>query len=332
MAEQAEKKRTLLSYIKAATGEDPKTEKAKKPETLSVDYWTYDDSYSVAVLSASKQTSIKTFESRKEVKAFIKDQREKCKSKGIEFDPNGVVIPSGLPYSVNEPLDIQFPYADAFQDIMDLLSSCGTDTISRQAVLKLFSSIFAGYQARFLYFYWAINDHEELVASASPLPPTLVISDREPVFNALEQIFYSVSHKTTNSKAGPLKCKSPIVLPAQGGSRIIDHAYIYCKTLGKKRNEHPFPIQYRDTAVLINAKMFRPKDLRDFQRRNPWATIALYGATSNKVLNDFFKMDGSIFAHCDLTSWNKSRLQKVVSHYLYWLNDMMEPKGRDKKR
>lgn len=333
MAAQAEKKGTLLSYMKTATGEDTKTEKVKKPETLSVDYWTYDDSYSVAVLSASKQTSVKTFENRKKIKTFVKDQKKKCKLKGIEFDPNGVVIPSGLPYSVKEPLDIQFPYADAFQDIMNLLSSCGTDTISRQAVLELVSSIFAGYQARFLHFDWAINNHEKLAASASPLPPTLLISDREPVFNALEQIFYSVSHKTANSEAGPLKCKSPIVLPAhtERGGKITDHACIYCRTLGKEKDEHPFPMQYRDTAVLINAKMFKPKDLMDFQRRNLWATIVLYGATPTKVLDNFFKIDGTIFAHCDLTSWNRSRLQKVVSHYLYWLNDMMAPGGRDKK-
>ena len=333
MAEQAEKKGTLLSYMKTATGEDTKTEKVKKPETLSVDYWTYDDSYSVAVLRASKQTSVKTFENRQKLKTFVKDRKKKCKLKGIEFDPNGVVIPSGLPYSVKEPLDIQFPYADAFQDIMNLLSSCGTDTISRQAVLELVSSIFAGYQARFLHFDWTINNHEKLAASASPLPPTLVISDREPVFNALEQIFYSVSHKTANSEAGPLKCKSPIVLPAhtERGGKITDHAYIYCRTLGKEKDEHPFPMQYRDTAVLINAKMFKPKDLMDFQRRNLWATIVLYGATPTKVLDNFFKIDGTIFAHCDLTSWNRSRLQKVVSHYLYWLNDMMAPGGRDKK-
>lgn len=106
MEEKAEKKGTLLSYMKTATGESTKTEKVKKPETLSVDYWTYDDSYSVAVLRASKQTSVKTFENRQKLKTFVKDRKKKCKLKDIEFDPNGVVIPSGLPYSVKEPLDI----------------------------------------------------------------------------------------------------------------------------------------------------------------------------------------------------------------------------------
>lgn len=252
-----------------------KSEKAKNLEPLSVKYWRYADGSSVAIITSPTAKSIKEFKSSKELTNFLKTQERRRKNSNIKFRDKELVLHTGLLYYRPNPQS-SATYGDGFKAFQKLISSCGIDTTSMATVLELASSILASYHAHFVSVNENLTDHEKLIGPSIQRPPTLIISDKEPVFGSLRQIFNSLAVDT--AKYGDKQrweYNAPSVLPDGGHmNRLIDYAYVYYKGLGKAAEENPFPMEYRETAVLINCKFFTSTDTKSFQQRNPWATIA----------------------------------------------------------
>ena len=313
--------------------EKTKSEKAKNLEPLSVKYWRYADGSSVAIITASKAKYIKKFKSGSELTNFLKTQERRRKNSNVKFRDEELELHTGLLYYRPNPQS-SATYGDGFKAFQKLISSCGIDTTSMATVLELASSILASYHAHFVSANENLTDHEKLIGPNIRRPPTLIISDKEPVFASLRQIFNSLAVYT--AKYGDKQrweYNAPSVIPDGGHmNNLIDYAYVYYKGLGKAAEENPFPMEYRETAVLINCKFFTSKDMKGFQQRNPWATIALYGASPKDALDDFIKIDGSVFARCDVTSWDAENLYEVISMYLHWLTVMNKPRKPDKKK
>lgn len=313
--------------------EKTKSEKAKNLEPLSVKYWRYADGSSVAIITASKAKYIKKFKSGSELTNFLKTQERRRKNSNVKFRDEELELHTGLLYYRPNPQS-SATYGDGFKAFQKLISSCGIDTTSMATVLELASSILASYHAHFVSANENLTDHEKLIGPNIRRPPTLIISDKEPVFASLRQIFNSLAVDT--AKYGDKQrweYNAPSVIPDGGHmNNLIDYAYVYYKGLGKAAEENPFPMEYRETAVLINCKFFTSKDMKGFQQRNPWATIALYGASPKDALDDFIKIDGSVFARCDVTSWDAENLYEVISMYLHWLTVMNKPRKPDKKK
>lgn len=309
-----------------------KSEKAKNLEPLSVKYWRYADGSSVAIITSPTAKSIKEFKSSKELTNFLKTQERRRKNSNVKFRDEKLELHTGLLYYRPNPQSAA-TYGDGFKAFQKLISSCGIDTTSMATVLELASSILASYHAHFVSVNENLTDHEKLIGPSIQRPPTLIISDKEPVFGSLRQIFNSLAVDT--AKYGDKQrweYNAPSVLPDGGHmNRLIDYAYVYYKGLGKAAEENPFPMEYRETAVLINCKFFTSTDTKSFQQRNPWATIALYGASPRDALDDFIKIDGSVFARCNVTSWDAENLYEVISVYLYWLTDMNKSRKSDKQ-
>lgn len=312
--------------------EKTKSEKAKNLEPLSVKYWRYADGSSVAIITASKAKYIKKFKSGSELTNFLKTQERRRKNSNVKFRDEELELHTGLLYYRPNPQS-SVTYGDGFKAFQKLISSCGIDTTSMATVLELASSILASYHAHFVSVNENLIDHEKLIGLSIRRPPTLIISDKEPVFGSLRQIFNSLAVDT--AKYGDKQrweYNAPSVIPDGGHmNSLIDYAYVYYKGLGKAAEENPFPMEYRETAVLINCKFFTSKDMKGFQQRNPWATIALYGASPTDALDDFIKIDGSVFARCDVTSWDADNLYEVISVYLYWLTVMNKSRKSDKQ-
>ena len=311
----------------------PNQESEQTQAKVKIYHWTYDDGSSIVVLSEAGKQTIREFQDYARFKAFLKKTKKRIKTQGSKLKEKSDEIQSGLLYSVAEPQYLS-QYDTGFQNFKALLSSCGNDATSQATILELVSSAFAAYHAHAIKKCWRLPDHEKLAGEDTGYPPSLLISDREPIFNTLSLMIESVAMETVRSGKKELwTCAAPLVLPTENyGGNLIDHACIYYNNLGAKKADHPFPMEYRETAVLLNAKLFTAKELLSFQRRNPWATIVLYGATPSKILSDFIRIDGKVFTRCDDTCWDAANLNKVISAYLYWLVAMIYPQERGKKK
>ncbi len=190
-------------------------------------------------------------------KPFWKKRKNASKHRGSKLKEKSDEIQSGLLYSVAEPQYLS-QYDTGFQNFKALLSSCGNDATSQATILELVSSAFAAYHAHAIKKCWRLPDHEKLAGEDTGYPPTLLISDREPIFNTLSLMIESVAMETVQSGKKELwTCAAPLVLPTENyGGNLIDHAYIYYNNLGAKKADHPFPMEYREHAVLLNAKLF----------------------------------------------------------------------------
>ena len=311
----------------------PNQESKQKQAKVKVYHWTYGDGSSIAILSEAGKQTIREFQDYARFKAFLKTQKRRRKNSNVKFRDKELQLHTGLLYYRPNPQS-SATYGDGFKAFQKLISSCGIDTTSMATVLELASSILASYYAHFVSVNENLTDHEKLIGPNIRRPPTLIISDKEPVFGSLRQIFNSLAVDTAKyGNKQRWEYNAPSVLPYGGHmNRLIDYAYVYYKDLGKAAEENPFPMEYRETAVLINCKFFTSTDTKSFQRRNPWATIALYGASPRDALDDFIKIDGSVFARCDVTSWDAENLYEVISGYLYWLVAMIYPQERGKKK
>ena len=99
-------------------------------------------------------------------------------------------------------------------------------------------------------------------------------------------------------------------------ARELDSAYL---TL-KKHKSVRLPVQYRDTAVIVDARKLNKAACNRFLVRNRWAVIIFFGSSKTKIKQDgIIALDGKIFGFDDVTDLDFSVLQSVIRDFQRWL-------------
>ena len=320
-------------------------------------YWSYDDGTTQAVVvdpHADKILDTQLFLGKKMAKKYLKNAKSKYKNKNQKLQYEELDLHCGLKdRSYNAHI---FPgqWNNCFQQVQRFIQSCGQDEKAMTTMIKLFSGILCGFCSEALLCLDPPVDHPNILLRA----PVIVIKEDAGLHSVMREI---ISTLCMNNKYSDkeLKMKAPSLLPYTGAENHIEqNAFLLLRKVDAKdideekdndifennyRNilqitagmneEHDkkkqsptyyeisFPAQYRDTSVMLNVKYYRPSECIDFQRRNPWATIILYGAKTNHILDDYLSLDPNILNRCDLDSWNSKLLSDTLVMFQKWLAD-----------
>lgn len=278
-------------------------------------WWKYDDRSSAAIVidvETDKVLKAKCFDSKIERKEFKEKIKTSAQRKHIEFRNKGKQkVNCGLKQlgKISSQFSGKTAAATCYVELKKMLFSCGSDQKSFCTVLTLFSSLLAGYYARFAWSY--IDEPAEKI---DPHAPILAITKRDDSYEALKEIAHSVivDSSPKSKKPDGLYFKTPPVLPVSiSDKRIEDSAACYLLRSKRKHYNNSFPAQYRDTSVLINTTFYTPKELFAFQRRNPWVSTVLFAPQDRKLLMTPIRLDGKVFSRCN-REWNPEDVRALM--------------------
>lgn len=308
---------------------------AKLPsESITLDHWRYDDNTKAGVLTAStfqfldnddRILSAQLFPSNEERKNFFRAVKKRDRKKGFDIDHKKIDLPCGLTAFSRDRSTIHLSRREEFKEFEKLLYSCGQDDRARAEILNLVSSIFAGYIARLVVEQNLSDQPSEFLRA-----PILLAKYSDGAFANLLKIFSSTAVETTASVAPSERFipHTPIFLPKSlNGRNIVAEANVLMQVNENDTIALPLPAQYRDTAVLVQAKAFPVGQLREFQRRNRWATIFLYNfSPANSQIDPLFISSKSI-AGCD-GNWRTESVKALVEDFVDWLAGSNEVTGK----
>lgn len=302
-------------------------------------WWEYDDGSEAGAAiddQDDEEVYAKTLDSRAHRKAFQNAVKARSKKKDYEFEKNRLTLDCGLKQVDLRAKNIEiFPSelaaiaANGKTHVLRMLEACGQDLDARTAVLTLFSALLSGYYVRFL------ADHElfPVTERFDYHAPILACSCKDGAGDFLRSVVSSVGMDTSEADEaegyGKLNYFQPNCLPqSQSDRRIIDCAYIKLLKSKKKYFDTPYPAQYRDTCVYLNARFFPSQDLFHFQQRNPWAAMVFYGIRDQSLLVDPIRLEGKVLARYSYgESWNEKHVHQLVVCFLDWLKKRLKGVG-----
>lgn len=304
---------------------------SRKTGDVLIGFWEYfDGSCGMVKINTDdpkNEIVTKFFENLSACKSFIKKQKRAMELKGLDVTVKEYDLCLGLEsLSDDDAFLLENSFRSGMGNFFSMLSSCGTDQKSQAAILTIVSAILASYLTTYVTHpenAKLFPLHEKMIAPSS-ITPTLLVSDRTPVFDMLRAIVESVAVETSPPRKGAaLKYHAPPVLPDTPTSRrILDDAHILFGDLGDKKDDYKFPVVYQSTGVLINAKAYSSRDLLAFQKQNFLATVILYGGNSSKCLWDPIQVDGKPLQNCATEDWDVDLVQEIMCAFVVWLKYM----------
>lgn len=108
---------------------------------------------------------------------------------------------------------------------------------------------------------------------------------------------------------GRFKFYVPTVIQTRITGEIIEEANLHLKNCG-----YQWPAPYRDTAVLLDVRGFKNKDIEKFASLNPWCTCLLYG--KNLKLTSGYQIHMKGMAFSQLKAWDKQAVHELVEAYV----------------
>ena len=221
--------------------------------------------------------------------------------------------------------------------LMQMMNSCGTDEEGRRTMVQLLSAGLAGYLFR-------LCSERGLLSVSEPVnyltAPRITCSAADGATDALRLIMQSIGLNTeevlaAHADKGSVERQLPVCLPSIGNERrIIDCAYAQvCKGKQDKAGDEKYygevlAAQYRDTVVGVNTAFFTARDVKDFVRRNRWATIIQLGDKCGIV--EPIRINGKILARAwQSDGWDAIAVQGLIRDFLLWMTaDLF---GEDRK-
>lgn len=221
--------------------------------------------------------------------------------------------------------------------LMQMMNSCGTDEEGRRTMVQLLSAGLAGYLFR-------LCSERGLLSVSEPVnyltAPRITCSAADGATDALRLIMQSIGLNTeevlaAHADKGSVESQLPVCLPSIGNERrIIDCAYAQvCKGKQDKAGDEKYygevlAAQYRDTVVGVNTAFFTARDVKDFVRRNRWATIIQLGDKCGIV--EPIRINGKILARAwQSDGWDAIAVQGLIRDFLLWMTaDLF---GEDRK-
>lgn len=220
--------------------------------------------------------------------------------------------------------------------LMQMMNSCGTDEEGRRTMVQLLSAGLAGYLFR-------LCSERGLLSVSEPVnyltAPRITCSAADGATDALRLIMQSIGLDTeevltAHADEGSVESCLPVYLPPVGNERrIIDCAYAQvCKGKQDKAGDEKYygevlAAQYRDTVVGVNTAFFTARDVKDFVRRNRWATIIQLG--DKRGIVEPIRINGKILARAwQSDGWDAMAVQGLIRDFLLRMTAALFSKDR----
>ena len=311
-----------------------KKQSKTKRETILGMAFGYDDGSSVFFYQRGEEdgagVEIRYFANEEELWHFLRGLKNRSKSHDREFDINAGNIKVNLGYTArhkNERAASVLEDKKRCNELLKMLDSCGADEDSRRTLIEILSATLVGHLLRKL-------TEEEFLSYSEPVSymtaPRLVCSPADGAADALRLVMESIVLNTAvpldaKVKKGDVFNLMPPFLPKNGNeSHIVDCAYALVCTGKRSKDEHELffnerlEAKYRDTAVGIHTAFFRAPDIRNFVRRNRWATTIQVGGKCD--LMSPIHIDGKILARVGSSDgWNTAAVHALIQGFLVWL-------------
>lgn len=311
-----------------------KKQSKTKRETIWGRAFDYDDGSSVFFYQRGEEdgagVEIRYFANEEELRSFLLNLNNRLKSHDGEPDIDAGNIKVNLGYTArhkNERAASVLEDKKRCNELLKMLDSCGADEDSRRTLIEILSATLVGHLLRKL-------TEEGFLSYSEPVSyvtaPRLVCSPADGAADALRLVMESIVLNTAvpldaKVKKGDVFNQMPPFLPKSGNeSHIADCAYALVCTGEQSKDGHELcfdkrlEAKYRDTAVGIHAAFFRTPDIRNFVRRNRWATIIQVGGKCD--LMSPIHIDGKILARAwSSDGWNTTAVHALIQGFLVWL-------------
>ena len=298
--------------------------------------WVYDDGSCQIVIVDDEEEKLvahKRFSSKNSADDYYKQQKDRWKKQNRKMTMKKIKVAYGLKNRQYAGQIFPNHYFSYLNQVDKLVCSCGMDESAQRTMIMLFSGLLCGLSAYLLFL-----QTEPFVERRPPQlqAPVILVNDRNNSFDILCDVVASICDQGKVDTQKWIKMKTPAILPRNRNSQSIeDSAFVKVfKTSGydssvRKYYNPRFPAQYRDTGVILNSKYYKAEDIKDFQRRNPWTTIILYGANSNRTLVDAIRLDSKVLSRCNLDRINLDALHTLIQCYQRWLANCKKSEWED---
>lgn len=221
--------------------------------------------------------------------------------------------------------------------LMQMMNSCGSDEEGRLTMVQILSAGLAGYLFR-------LCSERGLLSISEPVnyltAPRITCSATDGATDALRLIMQSIGLDTekvltAHADEGSVESCLPVYLPPVGNERLIIDCACARVCKGKQDEDgneeyydEALAAQYRDTVVGVNTAFFTARDVKDFVRRNRWATIIQLGDKCGIV--EPIRINGKILARAwQSDGWDAIAVQGLIRDFLLWMTaDLF---GEDRK-
>ncbi len=217
--------------------------------------------------------------------------------------------------------------------LMQMMNSCGTDEEGQRTMVQLLSAGLAGYLFR-------LCSERGLLSISEPVnyltAPRITCSAADGAMDALRLIMQSIGLDTekaltAHADEGSVESCLPVYLPPVGNERLIIDCACARVCKGKQDEDgneeyydQALAAQYRDTVVGINTAFFTARDVKDFVRRNRWATIIQLGDKCGIV--EPVRIDGKVLARAwQSDGWDAMAVQELIRDFLLWMTAGLFP-------
>lgn len=249
-------------------------------------YWCYDDKHTVGCLLAIKDSKgkIKYSEQNLFTVEDTKDKIDKVQKKLKVKKKKALDLPLGTEYlrknvvNQRKALEIfsHLPF-NASPDISNFeefrkLTLAGSNRTERLPVLKIICVILSSYVIRHMMNIPAILETYRL--DKKELRTFNVnISKGENAYPDLKLICQSMIVCTSAKEDDYFRLTAPTIISPDTEQPILELAHLdICRC-----KEYHWPAPYRDTAVLLDARNLKAKDIAGFAKTNPWCSCIIYG-------------------------------------------------------
>ncbi len=217
--------------------------------------------------------------------------------------------------------------------LMQMMNSCWTDEEGQRTMVQLLSAGLAGYLFR-------LCSERGLLSISEPVnyltAPRITCSAVDGAMDALRLIMQSIGLDTekaltAHADEGSVESCLPVYLPPVGNERLIIDCACARVCKGKQDEDgneeyydQALAAQYRDTVVGINTAFFTARDVKDFVRRNRWATIIQLGDKCGIV--EPVRIDGKVLARAwQSDGWGAMAVQELIRDFLLWMTAGLFP-------
>lgn len=265
-------------------------------------YWEYDH-HNVTVLILDTETEtisrVLRFRNEDEALSHYHSLKKTFKDKDGHIEKHRLKIPHGLDILTDRIIPNPDDEERERTALFSMLDSCGRDLSSQQTMMMLFSCLLAGFSARNLI---------EMIHSDHKLPPLsfraplLAVHPSDGVFDALryivESICFPFQQEDIKKKNYQIRFSADSIYPLRNHDQSLLDCSFMKLSIPKTDIEKRFPLQQRDTGVLINTKFFPPSEVFQYQQRNPWVSTILYAPQDRHLLVDPIRLDAKVLARC----------------------------------
>lgn len=189
----------------------------------------------------------------------------------------------------------------------------------RAVVVKLIAAVLSSYAMRQI-----LDEESEIevdpVDEADRRALYVTISDVENGFQGLNWIAESIIVSTAVNDGLFKFCAPRILRSKTANTKILDKANLCIKHC----DDYRWPAPYRDTAVLLDGRSFKDKDIKEFASLNPWCTCLFYGKTLKLPFGYRIEMKGTAFGRLESCCWDQEAVHALVAQYVAYLPWMFE--------